>query len=37
MSSGSTGTWSRNSSISFAVVPTTSGIAGERGPERAAR
>ena len=27
MSSGSTGTWSRNSSISCAVVPTTSGIA----------
>ena len=28
MSSGSCGTWSRNSSISCAVVPTTSGIAG---------
>ena len=34
MSSGSTGTWSRNSSISFAVVPTTSGNVRERGPER---
>ena len=28
MSSGSTGTWSRNSSISCAVVPTTNGTAG---------
>ena len=37
MSSGSTGTWSRNSSISCAVVPTTSGIAGSAAAVRRRR